>query len=89
MEDIPGITRTIDRLEGNAARNIVCYGSIDKSIKLSKAVIANGSANSTRKLLAWLVAYDVDGTTRDVFTQQHALRPADDFNPCHIVECGV
>jgi single-stranded-DNA-specific exonuclease len=33
--------------------------------------------------------YDVDGTTRDVFTQQHALRPADDFNPCHIVERGV
>ena len=79
----------IDRLEGNAARNIVCYGPVDKSIKLSKAVIANGSVDRTRKLLAWLVAYDVDGTTRDVFTQQHALRPADDLNPCHIVERGV
>ena len=89
MEDIPGITRMIDRLEGNAARNVVRYGPVDKSIKLPKAVVANGSVNGTRKLLAWLVAYDVDGTARNVFTQQHALRPADDFNPCHIVECSV
>ena len=89
MEDIPGITRMIDRLEGNAARNVVRYGPVDKSIKLSEAVIANGSVDRTRKLLAWLVAYDVDGTTRDVFTQLRSLRPADDFNPCHIVECSV
>ncbi|MEY3877775.1 MAG: hypothetical protein RLZZ191_1458, partial [Pseudomonadota bacterium] len=32
MEDIPGITRTSDRLEGNAARNIVCYGPVDKFV---------------------------------------------------------
>ena len=79
----------IDRLERNATRNVVRYCPVDKSIKLPKAVVANGSVNGTRKLLAWLVAYDVDGTTRDVFTQQHALGPADDFNPCHIEEGGV
>ena len=61
MEDIPGITRTIDRLEGNAARNIVCYGSIDKSIKIPKTVFTTVTSNYNWRTACHTDAGDFSG----------------------------
>ena len=86
VQQVLGVTATIDGLERQTSGQGLREGTCDIAVGLLHVVIAEGHGHAARLAEAWGIADDVDRAAGNVLTQKYAMGPADHFDTLDVVE---